>query len=326
MSTKTIRIFFIIALVIATTHWSMAGAQDSSDAGKLSIGLGDGGRIDDDEVVTFFPSYGYFDATAGQWVLNIQGWIREPDDAEKFRSLIKAGFESLAEEKIRDENDFWRRIRPLAADNERGERVLIKLGGRVHETPPSTRGGRITGQIRLSRGAADRLKDEQGWISYEAAAKNGRVFHGKIQLIPPTGHSVISDIDDTIKLSEIYKNTAWVLRNTFNREPTACPGMAALYRKLRRESDASFHYLSGSPWQLFEFLDAFRADNDFPDGSFSMKEFRMNPASPEFWSLISSGGTIKQKKAAIKAALESFPGRQFTLIGDSGEHDPEIYG
>ncbi len=302
-----------------------AAARTAPDAGRGVSARGDGAHIDDDEAVSFFPSYGCFDASAGQWASTIHGWIREPDDGEKFRSLIQAGFETFTKETVRDEEEFWSRARPFASDNERGKRLVIALGDETFRAPPSTRGGRITGRIHLTRAAADRLKDEDGWISYEAAAKDGRVFHGRVQLIPPTGCSVISDIDDTIKISEIYKGAARVATNTFNRPARACPGMAALFQKLKRDYNPSFHYVSGSPWRLFSFIEIFREANGFPPGSFHMKEFRVNPTSSEFWRLFHPDGTIDMKKTAIGAAIEHFPGRQFILIGDSGEHDPEIY-
>ena len=57
-----------------------------------------------------------------------------------------------------------------------------------------------------------------------------------------------------------------------------------------------------------------------------MKEFRANPVSSEFWDFVESGSTQELKKGVIKDLLISYPNRQFILIGDSGEHDPEIYG
>jgi phosphatidate phosphatase APP1 len=105
----------------------------------------------------------------------------------------------------------------------------------------------------------------------------------------------------------------------------AAPGMADLYRNLN-SSDVRFHYLSGSPWQLFPVLETFRADNDFPAGSFNMKEFRANPGSSEFWDFIAGGSTQELKEKVIKELMTSFPKRQFILIGDSGEHDPDVYG
>ncbi len=72
----------------------------------------------------------------------------------------------------------------------------------------------------------------------------------------------------------------------------AAPGISAFYRKLNN-SDTRFHYVSGSPWQLFPVLDEFLGDNSFPAGSINMKEFRANPGSSEFWDFFVSGATQK---------------------------------
>jgi phosphatidate phosphatase APP1 len=58
---------------------------------------------------------------------------------------------------------------------------------------------------------------------------------------------------------------------------------------------------------------------------YTMKEFRANPGSAEFWDFIAGGSTQELKERVIKDLMTSFPNRQFILIGDSGEHDPEIY-
>lgn len=79
-------------------------------------------------------------------------------------------------------------------------------------------------------------------------------------------------------------------------------------------------------FQLFPVLEEFLGVNFFPAGSINMKEFRANPGSSEFWDFFVSGSTQELKKDVIKNIMTSYPNRQFILIGDSGEHDPEIYG
>ena len=143
-------------------------------------------------------------------------------------------------------------------------------------------------------------------------------------MIDSSGDSVISDIDDTIKITGITQGKKAVLENIFINPPEPAPGMSQHYRQMKPKGMA-FHYLTGSPWQMFGFLDRFRDQNGFPTGSFDMKEFRINPLSPEFWDAAASDATVDQKKAAIADIIGSYPNRRFILIGDSGEHDPEIY-
>jgi phosphatidate phosphatase APP1 len=285
----------------------------------------DGDQIDNNEKVVFFPSYGYFNSSHGEWVIIIQGHIFEPSASSIKRSIAKSGFENFTGSAVQNENEFWRRVRPFISDNERSEKVKIRLGRKTYTMPDSTAGGRITGKLTISNSEAQQLVDSKGWITYTATSENNRLFTGKVLLIQAIGVSIISDIDDTIKITEVYKDRKSMLINTFNRPMKAAPGMSAFYRKLNN-SDTRFHYLSGSPWQLFPILDEFLSENSFPAGTFNMKEFRVNPGSEEFWNFIVNGSTQDLKKEIIKNIMTNYPNRKFILIGDSGEHDPEIYG
>ena len=86
-------------------------------------------------------------------------------------------------------------------------------------------------------GLADRCRAVQGVV--EVA--------GRMRLIEPEGLSVISDVDDTIKITEIPAGPAIVMRNTFLRPYNAVPGMLENYGAFG--TDTSFHYVSGGPWQ-----------------------------------------------------------------------------
>jgi phosphatidate phosphatase APP1 len=81
---------------------------------------------------------------------------------------------------------------------------------------------------------------------------------------------------------------------------------------------------------LRDFL--FSPESGFPEGTFHMKNVRTNPFESEsyqdIWSLIAAGSqqvTFDQKMAQITTLLQHFPRRQFILIGDSGEKDPEVF-
>jgi len=244
---------------------------------SFSVHAWDGNQIDNDEKVVFFPSYGYFDSLNGKWTLTIQGHIFEPSTSRVKRSAVISGFEAYTGSTVQDKDDFWSRIRPLVSDNERGEKIQVKLGAETYNLPQSSPGGRVTAKLAVAENEAKQLMDSDSWIIYTATAENNRTFTGKIQLIQPQGISVISDIDDTIKTTEVYEGTKTMLLNTFILPPKATPGMSALYGKLR-ESGACFHYVSGSPWQLYPMLDKFLSANSYPAGSFNMKEFRANPS------------------------------------------------
>lgn len=195
--------------------------------------------------------------------------------------------------------------------------------------------GLVERTLTLDRETAASLLGAQdsteGWLRFRAVSDE-HAGVGWVRLIPPTRHSVISDIDDTVKITGIPEGESVVLRNTFFREFVVAPCMAELYRQYG--DGVVFHYVSGGPWQMYHPLERFLyADTvGFPNGSFLMKNLRTNPFEMEsyqdFWTLVADGSgqaTFEQKLSQIRTILQHFPGRSFTLIGDSGERDPELF-
>jgi phosphatidate phosphatase APP1 len=80
-------------------------------------------------------------------------------------------------------------------------------------------------------------------LDYRLVTRSGdpRIFTGRVHLVGPEGWSVVSDIDDTIKASNVL-NKSELLKNTLLREFQAVPGMAKAYQVWEREG-AAFHYL-----------------------------------------------------------------------------------
>merc|ERR1712224_1026332 len=121
-----------------------------------------------------------------------------------------------------------------------------------------------------------------------------------------------SDIDDTVKITELFKGREIFLRNSFLREFRAVKGMSDLYRRWVREYGANFKFVSKSPPEFHEPLREFLIREGFPGASLSL--------CPLF------GLERKRfKEQRIATILAEFPARQFVLVGDSGEADPEIY-
>lgn len=147
------------------------------------------------------------------------------------------------------------------------------------------------------------------------------MYGGQVHLLESTGLSVISDLDDTIKVSEVLDRDK-LLRNTFLRPFVPVEGMADAYRAWMIHDGAQFHYVSSSPIQLYVPLSEFVQASSFPAGTFHLKEFRWKDES--FFNLFAS--SVEHKLGVIEPILRRFPQRRFVLVGDSGEKDPEIYG
>ena len=111
------------------------------------------------------------------------------------------------------------------------------------------------------------------WFRYEVVFDDHRApVSGTIRLIDPDGTSVISDIDDTIKITMVT-DKAELVRNTFMRPYRPANGMPALYRSWAQRG-CVFHFVSSSPWQLFEPLSEFVREAKFPPASYALKSFR----------------------------------------------------
>ncbi|KKZ68367.1 hypothetical protein EMCG_05953 [[Emmonsia] crescens] len=141
----------------------------------------------------------------------------------------------------------------------------------------------------------------------------------EVKIIEPTGISLISDIDDTIKHSSIASGAKEIFRNTFvrNLEDLTILGVKEWYSKLA-EMGVRVHYVSNSPWQLYPLLKSYFSLAGLPPGSFHLKQYSgmlqgiFEPAA-------------EKKRPTLERIMFDFPDRRFILVGDSGEADLEVY-
>ena len=292
--------------------------------------------------ITCYPTYGY--KKDGAWKIPMRVWVYTN------RSLFGHPITHL----LMDHSvNFENRIADLVAHNEGGQKVSFTFDAdtasrrySVDGDPPTKGDGLIVGDITLDAGEAKNLlalqNSQNGWLSYHAVA-GGVVSEGLVQLLESKAGvvSVVSDIDDTIKITEIPAGTEIVLRNTFLRDFVALPEMAQIYRALYQDpTNASFHYVSGGPWPLYNPVADFLIKKEgFPAGSFHMRTVNKTLSAATFLNdlklLVEDGFSLsdlsreetrKHKVAEITTLMTNLPDRQFYLIGDSGEKDPEAYG
>ena len=282
----------------------------------------EGSPIRADEHVVFFETAARLDERAGRWVLPIHGWIHEPTTSKVRKAAIAAFLKTKYELRVTASTraNFERRVNLFLVDNERGKRLRIRLGDREHVLPPSGPSGHFEGRVELSAEEAAKFARDGG-ISYRAVLSEGdeRRFTGTVRLLEPEGVSVISDIDDTIKITRVT-DTSRMLDHTFFQDFQATPGMPELYRRWAEEG-AAFHLVSSSPWQLYEPLREFTGKAGFPPATFDLLLVRLQDSSVA--NLFKSG--VEKKLPPIERHLESYPRRRFVLVGDSGEQDPELY-
>ena len=137
---------------------------------------------------------------------------------------------------------------------------------------------------------------------------------------------VISDIDDTVMYTGVASKARmlWRLFMQGPRSRVAFPGMAALLRGLHHGPSGDeinpMLYVSRGPWSLYEVLDEFFNLHRIPIGPLLfLREWGLTLQRP--WPRRAKD----HKLELIRNMLDLYCDLPFVLIGDSGQHDPEIY-
>jgi phosphatidate phosphatase APP1 len=288
-------------------------------------------NIKDDEELVFFPDYAYVDPRSKLVRIRVHAWAFEPETDSVKRKAFLALLKKQMNMADSDETTklFEERCMHFMVDQQRGKVVTVKIGNDVYNAGATDSNGHTERAqclplqmfnpiVAEARGGKE---DSAVWFDVSTSARTNpsRVFTARTRFIPYEGVSVVTDIDDTIKISQVSDKKI-LLENTFIKPYKDVPGMAQLYRTWS-ERGAEFHYLSASPWQLYTPISGFLKSAGFPDGVYKMKIFGF-PVN--FTALFDQPEKIKTPYLTM--VLKDFPGRKFIFVGDSGEKDPEIYG
>jgi phosphatidate phosphatase APP1 len=146
-------------------------------------------------------------------------------------------------------------------------------------------------------------------------------------LVPPSSarFGVISDIDDTViqsRVSNFLQAARTVmLGNARTRLPF--PGVAAFYRALRKGASGGeknpIYYVSSSPWNIYDVIAEFMDVQKIPHGPLLLRDWDIGRG------LLASSRHFDHKGVAIRNIVQLHPTMEFILIGDTSQHDPEIY-
>lgn len=186
-------------------------------------------------------------------------------------------------------------------------------------------------RLRLNR----RLATDQRWHSVdlelvepaELAGDQGAKARGHVFVPPPTAQRVIiSDIDDTVICSGGVNQAKLVWRFFMQglQSRVVFPGVASLYRALHHGPSGDqlnpMLYVSRSPWSIYEILEDVFRFHHIPVGPILfLREWGISLTRPL------PRRAEDHKLIVIRDMLELYHDFPFVLIGDSGQHDPEIY-
>lgn len=150
---------------------------------------------------------------------------------------------------------------------------------------------------------------------------------GEIYLAPPESERVvISDIDDTVVYTGVA-NVLVMLWQLFFKPASsrvAFPGVGAFYRALHDGASGQARnpmiFVSRAPWSIYEVLEEFFELHRIPGGPILfLREWGMTLQSPL------PRRARDHKRRLVEHILDLYAGRPAVLIGDSGQHDPELY-
>ena len=162
-----------------------------------------------------------------------------------------------------------------------------------------------------------------------AAVREGEgEITGKAPIRVATGaetFGVISDLDDTVIQSRITSFLQAVrtvmLGNARTRLPF--PGVAAFYQALEKGGDGKrrnpIFYVSSSPWNIHDVITEFMSIQELPKGPVLLRDWDIN------FGALAASRHLEFKGRMIRGILAAYPAMPFIFIGDSGQHDPEIY-
>ena len=294
-------------------------------------------NLEPNQFATMFPSLGYFDEKRGCWKLLVHGRVYSTETVPLGTRLLLKGLKRAMKatpEQVASDV-FQQRIGGFLTKTIPRRRIVLQLGDQKLQLKRRTRAsGVFYSLLRLPKDHfptpqtdlnGDKQLRERRVVSIRLVrpASTTHTVHppvaGDVHLVKPLGLSIISDIDDTIKMTEATCRSE-MLANTFLRPFEVVEGMVELYQAWHAQG-ADFHYVSSSPWQLYQPLADLCMSSNFPAGSMHLRYFRIRDEMFKRWRPVRNN----KKVGIIGAILKWLPKRQFVLVGDSGERDPEVY-
>jgi phosphatidate phosphatase APP1 len=167
------------------------------------------------------------------------------------------------------------------------------------------------------------------WHTIDISVQQPKVVQAQAEIFIPSErcrYVVISDIDDTIMKTGVANKLVMLWRlfvqNAASREafPGVGPFYQALYSGRSGNESNPMLYVSRAPWGIYEVIEEFFVRHGIPVGPILfLREWGISWTSPL------PRRAEDHKRDLIQNMLNLYRGLPFVLIGDSGQHDPEVY-
>ena len=285
------------------------------------------GKRDSQTQLQTYPAWGY-QLESGNWRVNLSGvaWLSPVVFTRRQKMMIRMlGKVMKASEEEMECDLFRNRVTPFMAEADKRRKITATIGGQEFSLRKKTRGnGHFRNWLIVPSELVERAQEDTSMrsqilpVSLTVDGDEDATDVVNARLLPHRGLSIVSDIDDTVKDSDVSDRRE-LLNNTFIRDFRCVDGMPETFRQWAK-TGAEFHYVSSSPWQLFGPLVGLQENFDLPIGTMHLRNFSFRDQLFKKLKMRRQG-----KGMAIQRLLKCYPQRDFVLVGDSGEKDPEIY-
>ncbi|KAI1764846.1 hypothetical protein GGR53DRAFT_520032 [Hypoxylon sp. FL1150] len=278
--------------------------------------------ITDKDTVWLLDNTAYRNEKTGKWEAEFLTAAFSQDSSSAFIDAVNAVARKVdLDEKDPNYSTIEERIRPFLQDIKPGVQVNALYGDNTPlKLGPGGRNG-ISSDIKSLPGS-----DGTPLVSTTAEVPKGTngILDMKTFFAEPQGWGVISDIDDTIKITQT-SDPIGILRTTFLDKPEPCPGMPQLYKFIQSviQDTSPWFYLSASPYNLYSFLREFRQQH-YPHGTIILRDASWMSLPGLLTTL--TLGTEDYKVDRMEKIHSWIPQRKMICIGDSTQSDPEAYG
>jgi len=203
--------------------------------------------------------------------------------------------------------------RSFATAQVAGAVVEVRIGDRTHRVV-TDRGGYLDVVLESDL--------DPGWHDLVLTGADGSRAVAPVHVVDPAARlGIVSDIDDTVMVTRLPRPfvAAWnvLVRHENAREPV--PGMARLYDAvLEHHPEAPVVYVSTGAWNAAPAIGRFLRRTGYPAGPLLLTDW-----GPTNTGWFRSGP--EHKAAQLRRLFAELPDVRWLLVGDDGQHDPDIY-
>ncbi|KAF7301896.1 DUF2183 domain-containing protein [Mycena indigotica] len=317
LPTKIMRVFSLVSLALTATTTVNALPRGYQPPDKRSA------------VIPFLNNVLVFDAPAfndpakpGNTLVQLQAYVSLPQ-----LSLAPAlnGLSAMLKSTLGLDIDLDRvpsRLSLFATVPLNGKDVTVSIDGcsQSAKLQSTAQGGMAIQNVSLGAcGSGEAVAF--GKVKSDSDAKF-RIFPSK-----PDGFGVISDIDDTVKISHSL-DPLQLAKATLVDDPEPVAGMPQVFASLAKSlNKPQFIYVSASPFQLYPFLRSF-IDDTYADstGPIMLNNLSTTNIGDLVKTLTNPNNVFDYKSAMVDRIHGMYPKKKFLTVGDSTQKDPETYG